>query len=429
MASKTIDLCIFGATGFTGERIAKEAAEVGFAGALALAGRSRAKLERLAASLEGLPRPPAILEADVGDPASLVAMAAASSVVINTVGPFRLCDLSCSVCHDPEGKANYLDVSGEPEFIEKVEFEYGEAAAAAGVLVGSAFGFDSVPGDLSVLHAIQQFEPPARCTLVESCLTICGGPAGFRGARECHFPTYQSAVYGFAAASKLRTLRRRVEAARGRVDLKVPGPKPPRQTGLAFDSRFNAYTFPFMGADASVIRRTMQRRVAAGKPAANVAVAVSLPDRTSAWLFALFGAVFSFLAARSWGRALLLRFPRLFSYGMFTHEGPSERQLRETTFSFTNIAKGYSKGAPSSPGEQPDMEVVTRVSGPEPGYISCAIFIVATAQLLLEHRDALGAPPGVHTPGSLLGGALPAYVERVRARGVAFERVASPRLR
>ena len=70
-----------------------------------------------------------------------------------------------------------------------------------------------------------QFQPPARCTLVESVLTIRGGPHGFRG----HFPTYESAVYGFASAGELRELRRRAEAARGRVDLKVPGPKPPRQ--------------------------------------------------------------------------------------------------------------------------------------------------------------------------------------------------------
>lgn len=34
---------------------------------------------------------------------------------------------------------------------------------------------------------------------------------------------------------------------RGKVDLKVPGPKPPRQAGAAFDPRLNAWTFPFMG--------------------------------------------------------------------------------------------------------------------------------------------------------------------------------------
>lgn len=29
---------------------------------------------------------------------------------------------------------------------------------------------------------------------------------------------------------------------------------------------------------------------------------------------------------------------------MFTHEGPSEQQMAETTFSFTNIGRGYAAG-------------------------------------------------------------------------------------
>lgn len=59
-----------------------------------------------------------------------------------------------------------------------------------------------------------------------------------------------------------------------------------------------------------------------------------------------FGSMFQFLAGKPWGRSLLLQYPRLFTYGMFSHEGPSERQLSEASFQFTNIAKGYSKGAP-----------------------------------------------------------------------------------
>lgn len=29
---------------------------------------------------------------------------------------------------------------------------------------------------------------------------------------------------------------------------------------------------------------------------------------------------------------------------MFTHEGPSEQQMAETTFAFTNIGRGYAAG-------------------------------------------------------------------------------------
>jgi len=33
-------------------------------------------------------------------------------------------------------------------------------------------------------------------------------------------------------------------------------------------------------------------------------------------------------------------------------------------------------GAPESPNQPPDVEITTRVSGPEPGYIACSIFLV-----------------------------------------------------
>ena len=59
----------------------------------------------------------------------------------------------------------------------------------------------------------------------------------------------------------------------------MPGPKPPRQSGAVFDERLQAWTFPFMGADASVIRRSMQHLVKAGQPAANVNVVFTLPSR------------------------------------------------------------------------------------------------------------------------------------------------------
>lgn len=410
---------VFGATGFTGTRVARELAASGFQGPWAIAGRDRGKLEKLAASLEASPAP-GIVVADVRDEASLRQMAEGTKVLINTVGPFRYWgEPVVRAC--VEAGTDYLDVCGEPEFIERVELKYDEEAHNAGCYVASAMGFDSVPGDVGVLYTMSCFKPPARCTLIESALTIRGGPSGFRG----HFPTYESAVQGFASAGELRRLRKDAEQKRGKVDLKVPGPKPPRQAGAAFDPRLNAWTFPFMGADASVIRRTMQAAVRAGEPAANVSVVFTLPSKWYMTLWQGFGAAFQYLAVRPWGRNLLLKYPGLFSYGMFTHAGPSEQQMAETTFCFTNIARGYSQGGPQSPGEEPDLEMTTRISGPEPGYIACSIFVVQAAITLLEERDRLPLP-GVHTPASLLRGTT--YIQRLQRRGIKFEVVQSARV-
>ena len=131
------------------------------------------------------------------------------------------------------------------------------------------------------------------------------------------------------------------------MDLKIPGPKPKRQTGAAFEPRVDAWTLPFMGSDASVVRRTTAALAAEGKPY-HSNVYLTLPSRRALFLFTLFGGVFAFLAGRGWGRRLLLAYPRFFTAGMFSHEGPNEQQLAETTFEMINIGRGYSKGRRNS---------------------------------------------------------------------------------
>lgn len=387
----------------------------GFTGAFAIAGRNRERLEVIAAAA-GAPNAPIII-ADVKDPESLAAMASAARVVITVVGPFRLYGKPViKACID--AGTDCLDVSGEPEYIESVEFEYGDAAKQAGCYIASAVGFDSVPGDVGDLWTASQFPPPARCTFIETFITIRGGPSGFHG----HYPTFESAVYGFASAGELSALRKRAVAARGgRVNLNIPGPKPRIDAKPQYDPRVNAWRLPFVGSDASVVRRTAAALATAGKPAYNCAVYLTLPSRLSTWFFMAYGGIFSYLAGRGWGRSLLLNYPRLFTNGLFSHEGPSPQQLDETTFEMKNFAVGYSKGAPETPDAQPDMKVTTRVAGPEPGYIACSIFIVAAARALIEEREKINeiVQPGVHTPAFLLQNTT--YVDRLKARGITFE--------
>jgi len=137
--------------------------------------------------------------------------------------------------------------------------------------------------------------------------------------------------------------------------------------------------------------------------------------------FTFFGGIFSFLAQRPWGRRLLLAYPRLFTNGVFSHEGPNERQLAETSFEMINIASGYSTGTPSEPNAAPDKVIKTLVAGPEPGYRACSIFVCAAAATLLKERGKLGIPGGVHTPAYLFQNTT--YVERLRARGIVFEKL------
>ena len=64
------------------------------------------------------------------------------------------------------------------------------------------------------------------------------------------------------------------------------------------------------------------------------------------------------LAKYAWGRALLLKFPGLFSYGLVSHEGPTQEQMEKTTCEVMLYGSGYAQGAPEGPpGAKPDKKV------------------------------------------------------------------------
>ena len=59
--------------------------------------------------------------------------------------------------------------------------------------------------------------------------------------------------------------------------------------------------------------------------------------------------------------------------------------------------------------------MVTRVSGPEPGYVSTPITLVQAAETILEERDKLGTP-GVHTTGTVFANTT--YISRLQQAGI-----------
>ena len=140
----------------------------------------------------------------------------------------------------------------------------------------------------------------------------------------------------------------------------------------------------------------------------------------SVGLFAVFGTMLKTLIRWPWGRQIMLRYPRIFSFGVFSHTGPSEEQIAQTSFDMTFFGRGFSDAvaAGAGPGARPDREVVYRISGPEPGYIACGIFISEAALVMLEEPGSL-PPPGVHSPGALLWETT--YLSRLRAAGITIE--------
>jgi short subunit dehydrogenase-like uncharacterized protein len=143
------DLVLYGATGFTGtlavEYVVRQYGRAsGFT--WAIAGRSAAKLEALAAGAgAGLPD---VIVADSGDKASLLAMVALAKVVATTAGPFaRYGSSLVEAC--VETGTDYCDITGEVTWVREMVAAHDDAARRSGARIVSLCGHDSIPWDLS----------------------------------------------------------------------------------------------------------------------------------------------------------------------------------------------------------------------------------------------------------------------------------------
>ncbi|HEY8625752.1 MAG TPA: saccharopine dehydrogenase NADP-binding domain-containing protein, partial [Solirubrobacteraceae bacterium] len=187
MSEREYDVVVFGATGFTGALTAEYLARAGAGTRWAIAGRNRAKLEsvreRIARADGGAPEL-ALLEADVGDPASLRHMAESAKVVISTVGPYiHYGEPVIAAC--AAAGTDYVDLTGEPEFVDRMWLGYNEQAQRSGARLVHSCGFDSIPYDLGALYTVDHL--PEGVPLALEGFVRAGGT--FSGG------TYHSAVH------------------------------------------------------------------------------------------------------------------------------------------------------------------------------------------------------------------------------------------
>ena len=113
---------------------------------------------------------------------------------------------------------------------------------------------------------------------------------------------------------------------------KIPGKVKPRKTlGLVTDVKgISGRAIPFMGSDASIVRRSQHRLVTTGRTDLQAARfnMYTLVETTAGLIKLLIGGfLFTCLTKFKFGQDLLCRFVSLFSFGMFTREGPSVESI------------------------------------------------------------------------------------------------------
>jgi short subunit dehydrogenase-like uncharacterized protein len=385
-ADREHDVVLFGCTGFTGALTAEYlSANAAASTRWALAGRNREKLEalrdRLAADnaeLAGLP----LLHADVTDPASLREVAASTKVVITTVGPYINYGEPLVAACAAEG-TDYVDLTGEPEFVDLMYLRHNSKARETGARIVHACGFDSIPHDLGAYFTVNHL-PEGVPLKVEGFVraggTISGG-------------TLHSAITAFSRVRQLAQAskeRRKVEPrSEGR---RVHGVRSaPHREGAV-----NAWALPFPAIDQQIVLRSARALDRYG-PDFSYGHYVAL-KRLPVALGAMGGVAGVFALSqlpptRKW---LLNRIQ--------PGEGPSPEQREKAWFNVRFVGEGG--------GER----VVAEVSGGDPGYGETSKML-AEAALCLAHDD-LPETAGQVTTAVAMGDAL---TERLQNAGIRFE--------
>jgi short subunit dehydrogenase-like uncharacterized protein len=156
-------LLIYGATGYTGQLIAEEAARSGLD--FAVAGRDRVKVNALARRL-GVPGRAFTLD----DPSTVRAELRGARVLLNVAGPFSLTAQALIEASIAEG-VHYLDTTAEFAIYAVAEAQ-SAAAAAAGVMLAPGVGWDVVPSDAVAVRAAGRTPRPVRLRVA---LKVTGG--------------------------------------------------------------------------------------------------------------------------------------------------------------------------------------------------------------------------------------------------------------
>jgi short subunit dehydrogenase-like uncharacterized protein len=404
-AERSLDVALFGATGFTGKLVARYLAGNAPEGTrIGLAGRSEEKLDRVRSELPASASEWPLILADKSDPASLKKLAEGARAVVTTAGPFAKGGLALVEACAKAG-THYADLAGEVLFIRDSIDAYDGIAKASGARIVHASGFDSIPSDLGVLVLREKVKADGAGELEDTTYMVVG-------------------VRGNMSGGTLDSLLGQLDEAKGdkdraRISADPYALSPDRAAEpdlgderdlrtVKRDPELGAWLTPFMMApiNTRVVRRSnalqgwdygrkfryrevMGFRKNPAAPAIATAVTVGLGGLMAGLSFAP-------------TRSILMRV--LPSAG----EGPSEK-MQESGYYKIEIHARTSSGA---------RYKCTVTGQGDPGYKATSGLIGESGLCLALDGDRLPDRAGVLTPATAMGMPL---VERLRAAGYTFD--------
>lgn len=389
MSTRSYDVVIYGATGFTGRQAAAYLAAHAPAGLRwAIAGRRREALEQVRASIG---RDVPVIVADSETPRSVEEMVASTRVICTTAGPYNRYGepvVSAAAVHG----THYTDITGETPWVRGLIDRYHAQAQASGARIVPFCGFDSVPSDLGTWMMVDAAQRTFGAGLVE-VLASFSARGGFNGG---------------TIATALTMAETGLGKQIGDRRLLCPGadvPAPRDRRSVDWDPIRKRWLAPFMmsAINTRVVRRSTALYNATEAPWGPLAYdeVMEMGSRAAGWGMALGLGAFDKLLRTSVGRGLIKRITPA------PGEGPSEAEM-DGGYIRVRLTGRTADG----------RQLQGLIAGPgDPGNRATVRMLMESTLALAVDEARLAPRFGVITPAYAFGGLL---VDRLRAAGMTW---------
>lgn len=382
------DIVVFGASGFTG-RLAAKLLSDSTSLKIAIAGRSQAKLEKIAASCQ---RRPEIIIADSSDPASIHKMVESSKVIANFAGPFALHGEPVMKACAELGKA-YCDITGETPFVREMIDKYEATANKNGATIIPMSGFDSVPAELLTHIALKESEKK-----------------NWHPDEMTHYYQLQGGFNGGTLASALNMAETQQTEKLNDRNILIPDPRWERGPRISYSPEYEPllkrWSAPFFmhPVNSAVVRRSLYLSDP-GKPEKGrisyrerMLLGDGIAGRAQAYAVTGTLAAVGAMTENSIGRSVLRKL------GPNPGEGPSDKSRSKSFYRGRLVVK-----------EKNQPRLLVKMDGKgDPGNELTVLFATETAKLLLEGREKT---KGFTTVSQAFGEEL---IQRLKNKGVEF---------
>jgi short subunit dehydrogenase-like uncharacterized protein len=437
--ARPFNVVVWGSSGFTGRLVCEHLAKDYKNGAVswAMAGRNKQKLEEIrdalaqtyGAEIKDTP----ILIGDLADPASLDAIAAQTSVLISTAGPFISHGTPIVEAALRQSCDGYVDITGEARqqlhparlsghtthhppltrvlprprsqvpWVKQLLSAHHEEAAAKGVRIIPCCGYDSIPSDMgayAVVTAMQERFGASPTQVVTGLLSGAGGVSGGTIATGMLLLTEHAGpgANGEDASSTYALIPAGAERGTSQ-DMWTP-----RRSAL-----LDSWLAPFImqACNTRIVQRS-NYLLGWGGAAFDYTEAIMTPGRLGAAAVAAGTAAAVLAFSRKWMHPLLRRFVPA------PGQGPTREAMLGGHWRHRVVGE-----APSG------ARVTVEIGDPhrDAGYWGTSRMVLEAALCIALQKADLQADAkllggGVLTPASALGGVL---VSRLRAAGLEIE--------